>query len=119
MENNNSKKVYACAVKASVDMVGGKWKTGILLLLRDRVMRFSELQRTVGASQKVLTHQLKELERDGIVQRQVYAEVPPRVEYSLSAHGQTLQPVLELLYAWGAEHYLQQEAKPEASVPAC
>ena len=106
MNEDKSKKVYACAIAASVDMVGGKWKTSILLHLRDRTLRFGELQRSVGISQKVLTQQLKELERDGIVQRRVYAEVPPRVEYSLSGHGQTLQPVLEALYAWGMDHYL-------------
>jgi DNA-binding HxlR family transcriptional regulator len=91
-------------------MVGGKWKTSILLHLRDQTLRFGSLQRLVGCSQKVLTQQLKELEHDGIVQRQVYAEVPPRVEYSLSEYGRTLQPVLDALYAWGREHYLRAQA---------
>jgi len=99
--------MYGCAVGASVGTVGGKWKTSILLHLRDQTLRFGSLQRLVGCSQKVLTQQLKELERDGIVQRQVYAEVPPRVEYSLSDYGQTLQPVLDALYAWGKAHYLR------------
>ena len=99
-----SKKTYTCAVLASVELVGGKWKTSILLHLRDRTLRFGELQRAVNISQKVLTQQLKELEKDGLVRRRVYAEVPPRVEYSLSAYGQTLRPVLEALHAWGSTH---------------
>jgi DNA-binding HxlR family transcriptional regulator len=115
--NNKEAIVYGCAVGASVGMVGGKWKTSILLHLRDQTLRFGSLQRLVGCSQKVLTQQLKELEHDGIVQRQVYAEVPPRVEYSLSEYGRTLQPVLDALYAWGREHYLrgQASATPEVT----
>ena len=112
MEENKEKKQYNCAVTATVDMVGGKWKTSILLYLKDGTMRFGELQRAVAVSQKVLTQQLKELEQDGIIRRQVYAEVPPRVEYSLSPYGQTLQPVLEALYAWGLRHYTR-------AYPAC
>jgi DNA-binding HxlR family transcriptional regulator len=112
MEEDNVKKAYTCAIAATVDMVGGKWKTSILLHLKDRTMRFGELQRAVAVSQKVLTQQLKELEHDGIVHRQVYAEVPPRVEYSLSPYGQTLQPVLEALYSWGLRHYTR-------AYPAC
>lgn len=116
MQENNVKKVYSCAVAASVDLVGGKWKTSILLHLRDRTLRFGELQRAVAISQKVLTQHLKELESDGIVRRQVYAEVPLRVEYSLSDYGQTLQPVLDALYAWGRAHYLRSQA---AGAPPC
>lgn len=112
MKEDKVKKVYTCAIAATVDMVGGKWKTNILLHLKDRTMRFGELQRAVAVSQKVLTQQLKELELDGIVYRQVYAEVPPRVEYSLSPYGQTLQPVLEALYSWGLRHYMRAD-------PAC
>ena len=104
MIENKSKKVYTCAIVASVELVGGKWKTSILLHLKDRTLRFGELQRGVGISQKVLTQQLKELEHDGLVRRKVYAEVPPRVEYSLSAYGRTLQPVLEALHTWGQTH---------------
>lgn len=114
MEENKVKKAYTCAIAATVDMVGGKWKTNILLHLKDRTMRFGELQRAVAVSQKVLTQQLKELEHDGIVYRQVYAEVPPRVEYSLSPYGQTLQPVLEALYSWGLQHYMRADPACEA-----
>ncbi|QKG58331.1 helix-turn-helix transcriptional regulator [Hymenobacter sp. BRD128] len=114
MENKVAQ-LYGCAIGASVSMVGGKWKTSILLHLRDQTLRFGALQRLVGCSQKVLTQQLKELEQDGIVQRQVYAEVPPRVEYCLSTYGRTLQPVLDALYAWGRTHYLRSQ---QAEVPA-
>jgi DNA-binding HxlR family transcriptional regulator len=115
MDNNKVKKVYTCAIAGTVDLVGGKWKTSILLHLKDRTMRFGELQRAVAVSQKVLTQQLKELERDGIVQRKAYAEVPPRVEYSLSSYGQTLQPVLEALYNWGVIHYTRDLSVSGAS----
>jgi DNA-binding HxlR family transcriptional regulator len=118
MEPPVSKKIWSCAIGASVAMVGGKWKTSILLHLRDRTMRFGELQRAVGVSQKVLTQQLKELEKDGIIQRQVYAEVPPRVEYRLSDYGRTLQPVLDALYAWGAMHYTRNYPADVAPAPS-
>ena len=77
--------------------------------LRNQPLRFGALQRLVGGSQQVLTQPLKELEQDGIVQRQLYAEVPPRVGHSLSAYGRTLQPVLDALYAWGRAHYLRNQ----------
>ncbi|WP_216680470.1 winged helix-turn-helix transcriptional regulator [Hymenobacter siberiensis] len=118
MEPSVSKKIWNCAIGASVAMVGGKWKTSILLHLRDRTMRFGELQRAVGVSQKVLTQQLKELEKDGIILRQVYAEVPPRVEYRLSDYGRTLQPVLDALYAWGAMHYTRNYPADVAPAPS-
>jgi DNA-binding HxlR family transcriptional regulator len=101
---NKFEKLFKCAISASVETVGGKWKTSILLHLRDETMRFGELQRAITVSHKVLSQQLKELEEDGIVQRQVYAEVPPRVEYSLSAYGKTLQPLLDALHVWGQTH---------------
>jgi DNA-binding HxlR family transcriptional regulator len=101
---NKFEKLFKCAISASVETVGGKWKTSILMHLRDETMRFGELQRAVAVSHKVLSQQLKELENDGIVQRQVYAEVPPRVEYSLSAYGKTLQPLLDALHIWGQAH---------------
>lgn len=105
MKVNNSKKIHTCPITACVETVGGKWKQFILTQLKDRTLRFSELQRVIPAvSQKVLTQQLKELELDGIVKRRVYAEVPPRVEYSLTPYGQTLRPVLDALFDWGTGH---------------
>ena len=94
-----------CPVAATLEVVGGKWKTIILYHLNENVRRFAELKRLLpGISQKVLTQQLRELEHSGIVLRKVYAQVPPKVEYSLTEYGQTLRPVLEALSRWGAEH---------------
>lgn len=85
-----------CSVEAALAVIGGKWKGTILYRLhRDGVLRFNEIRRILPAvSQRTLTLQLRALEADGIVERTVYAEVPPRVEYRLSAYGQTLAPVL-------------------------
>ena len=94
-----------CPVATTLAVVGGKWKTVILYHLNEGVHRFAELKRLLpGISQKVLTQQLRELERTGIILRRVYAQVPPKVEYSLTAYGQTLRPVLQALGSWGAEH---------------
>ena len=102
---NKTRKVHTCPITASVETVGGKWKPFILTQLREKTLRFGELQRAMPkVSQKVLTQQLKELEEEGIVRRKVYAQVPPRVEYSLTPYGQTLKPVLDALYFWGAGH---------------
>jgi DNA-binding HxlR family transcriptional regulator len=96
---------YNCPVEAALDVIGGKWKVLILCRLRQGVLRFGELRRLVpGVSERVLTQQLRELERDGVVRRTVYAEVPPRVEYALTAFGETLKPVLAMLYRWGETH---------------
>jgi DNA-binding HxlR family transcriptional regulator len=94
-----------CPVAATLEVIGGKWKPLILFHLRDRAMRFSELRRVVPqATQKMLTQQLRDLERDGIIHRKVYAVVPPKVDYSLTAYGQTLKPLLALMCAWGSRH---------------
>ena len=95
-----------CPVEAALAVIGGKWKGTILFhLLRDEVLRFNEIRRILPAvSQRTLTAQLRALEADGIIERTVYAEVPPRVEYRLSAYGQTLAPVLAALKTWGDRH---------------
>jgi DNA-binding HxlR family transcriptional regulator len=93
----------ACPVETAVGVIGGKWKVLILWNLQERgTLRFAELQRAVaGVTQKVLSQQLRELERDGIVTRRVYPEVPPRVEYALSPLGDTLRGPLAVLCEWG------------------
>ena len=102
-----------CPVAATLEVIGGKWKPLILFHLRDRAMRFSELRRVVPqATQKMLTQQLRDLERDGIIHRKVYAVVPPKVDYSLTDYGQTLKPLLALMCAWGSRH------RPRANRPA-
>lgn len=94
-----------CPIQSAVSVLGGKWKSGILFRLAQGTYRFGELKRLMPwISEKVLVRQLKELERDGVVQRMDYGEMPPRVEYSLTAYGHTLQPVLDHIAAWGREH---------------
>ena len=94
-----------CPVKTALDVIGGKWKPLILYFLKDGAVRFSDLRRSVpDVTQKMLTDRLRELEADGIVRRKVYAQVPPKVEYSLTAYGKTLSPILEAMAAWGMKH---------------
>lgn len=93
----------SCPVETTLSLIGNKWQ---VLILRDLVlndtMRFKELQRSIGKiSQKVLTSNLRAMEEQGLVHREVYAEVPPRVEYSLTRLGKTLKPVLDALWDWG------------------
>ncbi|MFZ3339928.1 MAG: helix-turn-helix domain-containing protein [Terriglobales bacterium] len=94
-----------CPVKLTASIIGGKWKPPLLFHLEGHTRRFCELQRLIpGLTKKMLTQHLRELERDGIVRRKVYAEVPPRVEYSLTRHGESLKPILKLMSAWGNRH---------------
>jgi DNA-binding HxlR family transcriptional regulator len=100
-----------CPVEAALEVIGGKWKGTILYRLLMGKKRFNELKRMFPSlTQRILTQQLRELERDGIIHREVYAEVPPRVEYSLTEFGRTLTPVLELLREWGVNnvHLVEQ-----------
>lgn len=95
----------ACPVETTLTLIGSKWKVLILRDLLSGKKRFGELKRSVGSvSQKVLTAQLREMEADGLVIRTVYAEVPPRVEYELSALGLSLKPILDSLRGWGEEY---------------
>lgn len=102
---------YICGIDAAFDVVSGKWKALILWELDAHpVRRFAQLRRGLpGVSEKMLTQHLREMEEDGLVHREVYAEVPPRVEYSLTEHGRTLNQALEPLGAWGAER-MRREA---------
>ncbi|MET9359466.1 helix-turn-helix domain-containing protein [Streptomyces sp. NPDC006632] len=96
---------YVCGIDAALDVVNGKWK-GLILWELDKhgVRRFAQLRRGLpGVSEKMLTQHLREMEEDALVHREVYAEVPPRVEYSLTAHGHTLNRALDSLGAWGTE----------------
>lgn len=95
-----------CAITAALDVLGGKWKLFVLTsLTQHETLRFSQLQKLIpGVTQKMLTQQLRELEDSGLVTRRIYAEVPPRVEYRLTAHGRTLHPVLASLREWGHVH---------------
>lgn len=98
-------KVYMCGIDAAIDVVGGKWKALILWALGTRPHRFGELRREVaGISEKVLIQQLRECERDGIVHREVHEQVPPKVVYSLTPLGESLNAALAPLSDWGEEH---------------
>lgn len=92
-------------VNITLKVIGGKWKPIILWHLCHEVLRFSQLKKVVsGITQKMLTQQLRELEADGLIARQVFPVVPPRVEYSLTEYGKTLQPVLMIMAEWGKTH---------------
>lgn len=97
---------YHCPVEATLDVIGGKWKVVILYhLTQDGTHRFAVLRRKIpGVSERMLTQQLRELEDDGIVHREVYPEVPPKVEYSLTDYGRTLRPITEVMCEWGQRH---------------
>jgi DNA-binding HxlR family transcriptional regulator len=98
-------RTYNCPVEAAVDVFGGKWKALILWWLQERTWRFAELRRQIpGITEKMLTQQLRELEADGIVERRVYATVPPKVEYSLTEYGRSLKRALRALCDWGKNH---------------
>jgi DNA-binding HxlR family transcriptional regulator len=98
-------KQYTCGIDVTLAVVGGKWKASILWHLARETMRFSDLQRQFAeTTRKMLTQQLRELEADGLVHREVYPQVPPKVEYSLTDKGRSLTPVLDMMCDWGREY---------------
>ncbi len=98
---------YVCGIDAAMDMIGGKWKVLILWALNERPCRFGALRRELpGVTEKVLASHLREMEADGMVHREAYDEVPPRVEYSLTPRGVSLNEALEPLGAWGRANLL-------------
>ncbi|MFB2918544.1 MULTISPECIES: winged helix-turn-helix transcriptional regulator [Aerosakkonema] len=107
MEAIESDDRLTCSVEITLKVIGGRWKVLILRELFFGVKRFGELHRALhGITQKMLTQQLRELEQDGIVDRHVYLQVPPKVEYSLTPLGETLKPILDSMHEWGLK-YLQ------------
>ena len=103
-------KAVHCPLEATLDVIAGRWRVLILReIFRADTMRFGELHRSLpGISQRVLTQELRSLESAGILSRTVYAEVPPKVEYRITALGKTLDPVLAAMSAWGKEHLAQK-----------
>ena len=94
----------ACPVETTLALIGDKWKVLILRDLLPGTKRFGELKKSIGSvSQKVLTAQLRDMEQNGLVHREVFAEVPPRVEYSLTELGRSLKPILDAMWNWGEE----------------
>ena len=95
---------FHCAMDVAMHYIGGKWKTVVLWYLKQETLRFGELKKKIpGITEKMLSLQLKALEQDGIIRRQVYPEVPLRVEYSLTDFGRSLVPVLEAIAQWGRQ----------------
>ena len=110
-----------CSVEATLQLIDGKWKGVVLFhLLEGTTLRFNEIRRLLpNVTQRMLTNQLRELEADGLIVRKLYPEVPPKVEYSLSARGRTLEPVIVALKDWGDTHVdLKVAAKAASSAAA-
>lgn len=107
-----------CEMEVTLKMIGGKSKPLILeSLIRNGTQRFSEIQREITQiSQRTLTNQLRELEKDGLIQRMVYAEIPPRVEYAVTDKGRSLEQILSLMCEWGEQH---MDERFELSNPQC
>ena len=105
IENDEDLKVEKCPVETALDVLAGKWKILILWYLKSETKRFNELQKLLPrTTQKMLIQKLRELEEDGIIHREVYPVVPPKVEYSLTKYGETLKPIIKQLYLWGEIH---------------
>jgi len=115
------KHAYGCGLEAALDVVGGKWKPVVLWRLVPGPRRFGELRRLVtGISEKMLIQQLREMQADGIVDREDFREVPPRVEYALTPFGVSLTVALRPLCEWGAEHMARiEEGKARGETKAC
>lgn len=108
---------YHCEMEVTLELIGGKWKPLILYYLFEGTRRFGELKRLLPhVTQRMLTRQLRELERDGLVRREVFKEVPPRVEYSLTELGSSLKPLIEAMDAWG-EVYVASTAPRSTTEP--
>ena len=108
IESTAKKQLPACPVETTLTLISDKWKVLILRDLMGGTMRFGELKKSIGhVTQKVLTAQLRQMEASGLLTRKVYAEVPPRVEYTLTELGYSLKPVMDAMWAWG-ENYQQQ-----------
>lgn len=104
-EEKKTKTLPACPVETTLTLIGDKWKVLILRDLLTGTKRFGKLKKSIGSvSQKVLTAQLRAMEENGLVNRKVYAEVPPRVEYSLTEVGWSLKPILDAMWKWGEEY---------------
>lgn len=107
---------YGCPIETTLDVLSGKWKGMVLHRLLGGTMRFNELRRMLNVTQRMLTRQLRELERDGVICRKVYAEVPPKVEYSLTPFGLSLKPILLMMSEWGEQyHYKVKKLKGKAA----
>lgn len=109
MRKQKHKRYTKCPVEATLDLIGGKWKGIVLFHLMKEIKRFNELRRLVpDITQRMLTLQLRQLEKDGLIKRKIYKEIPPKVEYSLTKLGHTIIPILQLLEQWGTQYVLKK-----------
>ncbi|HEV2659048.1 MAG TPA: helix-turn-helix domain-containing protein [Ktedonobacteraceae bacterium] len=109
---------YSCPVEATLDVIGGKWKGVVLFHLLPGPQRFSALKRLIPTiTQRMLTLQLRELEEDGVIHREIYQQIPPKVEYSLTEFGKTLEPIVLTLLKWG-EQYTNQIVERKRALEA-
>ena len=114
MEKEILKELPACPVETTLTLISDKWKVLILRDLMSGTKRFGELKKSIGhVTQKVLTAQLRQMEESGLLTRKVYAEVPPRVEYTLTELGYSLKPILDAIWAWGEGDKSRLEGKAE------
>lgn len=110
-------KGFACPVEFTLDVIGGKWKGVLLYHMMDSTVRFNEFRRICPSiTQRMLTLQLRELEEDGVVHREVYHQVPPKVEYSLTEFGRSLIPIIKLMRDWGLEYQAKQQTSESPAI---
>ena len=108
------------SVQKAIRILGGRWKPVILFFLKDETYRFGELQRKIpNVSQKMLTQQLRELENNGVIHREVYKQVPPKVEYSITDYGKTAIPILKKISDWGQIHQNESPSFPKDLKQVC
>jgi len=111
------KEINCCPVSTTLNLIGGKYKALILWHLKDKTIRFSEMRKMIPtATSKMLTQQLRELESSELLLRKVYAVVPPKVEYSLTEKGKSLQPILDAMFHWGTKIMQAEGKKPNCSM---
>ena len=112
MSEKSPRDVLFCPTETALGIIGGKWKGMILWCISRKTMRFNELHRAIpDISQRMLTQQLRDLEANQIIVREVFAQVPPRVEYRLSGHGEALKPILDALENWSRDYLLKTQVK--------
>ncbi|WP_079423695.1 winged helix-turn-helix transcriptional regulator [Clostridium oryzae] len=100
-----SKKLYTCPIDFTINLISGKWSMWILWILQDAPLRFGEIKKRIpGITEKMLIQQLRKFEDYNIINRKIYSQVPPKVEYSLTEHGKSLKPIMSLIEQWGNEH---------------
>jgi DNA-binding HxlR family transcriptional regulator len=115
MERISLGDVQNCPVTATMSLIGGKWKILILYLIGSDINRFGKMSMVLkDISKQMLTTQLRELENDGLIERKIYPEIPPRVEYSLTPKGRSLEPIIGLMKEWGNEYLLSPQGRNDA-----